>query len=84
MLRSSQRPLKQTNYLRAGVQQGWVLSTLIFNIVLDAILDFVLKNFSGISWDMTGKRQGLDYANDNCVLYHSHHDVQYMLDSHSN
>lgn len=65
--------------IQKGVRQGCVLSPLLFNMVLDAILDSALQNFKGITWGMTKKLCDLDYADDICLISHSHSDVQNML-----
>ncbi|KAJ8707844.1 hypothetical protein PYW07_011521 [Mythimna separata] len=66
--------------VHAGVRQGCLLSPLLFIVVLDRIL---LRIFNerrrGIEWGLSSVLEDLDYADDLCLLSHTHADMQAKL-----
>ncbi|KAJ8717892.1 hypothetical protein PYW07_005822 [Mythimna separata] len=66
--------------VHAGVRQGCLLSPLLFIVVLDGIL---LRIFNerrrGIEWGLSSVLEDLDYADDLCLLSHTHADMQAKL-----
>ena len=61
---------KQTDWfsVKTRVQQGDVLSPILFNLVLDFILRKLYHLEGGITWNGSVKLKDLDYANDICLL----------------
>ncbi len=67
--------------VNAGVKQGCILSPLLFNIALDSVMRNVNSELNGITWDMCNQRKlcDLDYADDICLLAHTHADMEHLL-----
>ena len=61
---------EQTDWfsVETGVRQGDVLSSPLFNLVLDFILRKLDVLEGGITWTGSGKLKDLDYAEDICLL----------------
>lgn len=62
-----------------GVRQGCVLSPLLFNIVLDVIMQQATTSRNGIVWGLVDRLEDLDYADDICLLTHSHAGMEHKL-----
>lgn len=64
----------------AGVRQGCLLSPLLFLVVLDGIMQRTHQSKRrGIEWGITEILEDLDYADDLCLLSHTHQDMQTKL-----
>ena len=60
-----------------GVRQGCVLSTLLFNVVIDWILSCTIEDKKRGSRSKLSKTlEDLDYADDLACVSHSHRDMQ--------
>ncbi|KAJ8710014.1 hypothetical protein PYW07_009380 [Mythimna separata] len=67
--------------VHAGVRQGCLLSPLLFLVILDGIMLRVCENRRrGIEWGLSDILEDLDYADDLCLLSHTHADMQAKLD----
>lgn len=63
--------------VKTGVKQGCLLSPIIFLMVLDRIMKRVNENKRrGIRWNMTGRLEDIDYADDLCLLSHNIGDLK--------
>ncbi|CAF4944224.1 unnamed protein product [Pieris macdunnoughi] len=66
--------------VHAGVRQGCLLSPLLFLVVLDGIMHRTHQNKRrGIKWGLTNILEDLDYADELCLLSHTHRDMQSKL-----
>ncbi|XP_030756962.1 uncharacterized protein LOC115882853 [Sitophilus oryzae] len=65
--------------IAVGVKQGCILSPLLFNIVLDVVLNRAFKEPLGIQWGLLSRLEDLDYADDLCIFSHSHSDMSQKL-----
>jgi hypothetical protein len=66
---------KFTDYIEItnGVRQGCILSPIIFLIVLDNVMRKTLGDRKrGIQWGMKDRLEGLDFADDICLLSQRH------------
>lgn len=63
-----------------GVRQGCILSPLLFNIVLDSVMQEATRYRRGITWGINGRLEDLDYADDICLLGHNHSDIAAKLE----
>lgn len=61
--------------VNTGVRQGCILSPLLFNIVLDNIMNKATREERGISWGFHRRLEDLDYADDICLLSHNYNDM---------
>jgi len=62
--------------IRTGVKQGCVMSGLLFNIVIDWIMQKTLKNSkTGIRWNFDCHLEDLDYADDIVLLSSNFEDM---------
>jgi hypothetical protein len=60
----------------SGVHQGYLLSPLLFLVVLDGVLNEVFsKKARGISWKLTQTLEDLDYGDSICLLAHKWSDM---------
>nr|XP_032513083.1 uncharacterized protein LOC116767039 [Danaus plexippus plexippus] len=67
--------------VNAGVRQGCLLSPILFLVVLDGIMQKVTKSKRrGIEWGLSSTLEDLDYADDLCLLSHTHANMQTKLD----
>lgn len=67
--------------VHSGVRQGCLLSPLLFLVVLDGImLRITGERRRGIEWGLSNTLEDLDYADDLCLLSHTHADMQAKLD----
>lgn len=67
--------------VHAGVRQGCLLSPLLFLVVLDGIMLRITDHRRrGIEWGLSNFLEDLDYADDLCLLSHTHADMQAKLD----
>jgi hypothetical protein len=66
--------------VETGVKQGALLSPILFNIVLDAILHVAMEGCEGIRVDRGNPVTDLDYADDLALLAESLTDMQRMID----
>ena len=66
--------LSETLEVKTGVRQGCILSPLVFFIkVIDWIMrETVKQGHNGIQWTFTKQLDDLDFADDICLLSHSH------------
>lgn len=73
--------LSESILVKTGVIQGCVLSSLLFNIVLDYVLREADIPSNGIIWDFQGKPRlgNLDYADDVGLLSHTFTDMMNTL-----
>ena len=63
--------------VHTGVRQGCVLSTLLFNLVVDWIMHRTTEDqIRGIRWMPFSYLEDLDYANDLALLSHTHTHIQ--------
>jgi hypothetical protein len=63
-----------------GVRQGDLLSPLLFLVIMDKVMRAVTKNKPrGITWTQAERLEDLDYADDACLLAHTHQDMQAKL-----
>lgn len=65
--------------INSGVRQGCVLSPLLFNCVLDVVMNKATSHRRGITWGLQGRLEDLDYADDICLLTHTFSDMQSKL-----
>lgn len=65
--------------IQSGVRQGCVLSPLLFNCVLDVVMNKATSHRRGITWGLQGRLEDLDYADDICLLTHTFSDMQSKL-----
>ena len=63
--------------MKTGVGQGYVLTTLLFNFVVDWILSRTIEDKKrGIRWKLSTTLEDLDYADDLAFVSHSNRDMQ--------
>ena len=62
--------------VKSGVRQGCLLSPMIFLLVTDWIMRQTTRQARGIQWSLTQKLEDLDFADDICLLAHTHRDMQ--------
>jgi hypothetical protein len=62
-----------------GVQQGCILSPVLFNFMIDWIMTRAMANFSGIEVSPNFVTTNLDYSYDICWLAESHSKAKSML-----
>lgn len=62
--------LSNSILIHTGVKQGCVLSPVLFNIILDDILEKVTEEPKGLRWTLNGFLENLDYADDICLNSH--------------
>ena len=67
--------------ITSGVRQGWVVSLLIFLIVIDWIMNEVTnKGRRGLQWDnMMKKLEDLDFADDITLMSHTYQHIQHRI-----
>ena len=59
--------------VHTGVRQGWVMSTFLFNLVVDWIMHRTTEDqIRGIRWTPFSYLEDLDYADDLALLSHTH------------
>ena len=69
--------LSETFEVKTGVRQECILSPLIFVMVIDWIIRKAVKqNQNGIQWTFTKQLDDLDFADDICLLSHTHKHMQ--------
>ena len=66
--------------VRTGVRQGCVLSPVLFNIVVDAIMRKVFHNKRGIQFEENEFLTDLMYADDSVIFADSDNDASIILD----
>ena len=66
--------------VNTGVKQGCLLSPLLFILDLDSVMLKATREERGIRWGLHGRLEDLDYADDICLMTHSHNDMQAKLD----
>nr|XP_032516227.1 uncharacterized protein LOC116769294 [Danaus plexippus plexippus] len=67
--------------VNAGIRQECLLSPILFLVVLHGIMQKVTKSKRrGIEWGLSSTLEDLDYADDLCLLSHTHTDMQAKLD----
>jgi hypothetical protein len=59
-----------------GVQQGCILSPLIFILVMDDMRRVTADKKRGIRWGLMDTLEDLEYADDLCLLEHQFSDMQ--------
>ena len=65
--------------VHTGVRQGFVMSTLLFNLVVDWIMRRTTEDqIRGIRWTPFSYLEDLDYADDLALLSHTHTHIQEM------
>ena len=63
--------------VHTGVRQGCVMSTLLFNLVVDWIMHRTTEDqIRGIKWTPFSYLEDLDYADDLALLSHTHTHIQ--------
>ena len=62
-----------------GSNRACVLSSLLFNIVLDTALSKANNTQRGIRWTLTDRLEDLNYADDVCLLAHTFNDIRIEL-----
>lgn len=60
--------ISETIKVNMGVKQGYILSPLLFNLVLDAVLRKSNIEERDIRWKLTNRLEDLDYADNSCLL----------------
>jgi hypothetical protein len=76
-----ERALAKPIVANCDVKQGYVLSPIIFIIVMDYIIKMVTGNKRrGITWKLTERLEDLDYADDICLLSQSYKDIKEKLE----
>ena len=69
--------LSETFEVKTGIRQGCILSPLNFIMVIDWIMrETVKQGQNGIQWTFTKQLDDLDFADDICLLSHSHKQMQ--------
>jgi hypothetical protein len=67
--------------VRTGVRQGYILSPIMFLIVIDAVMRNVNRDRRrGIQWGLIDKLEDLDFADDLCLLSETYGDMQTKLE----
>ena len=66
--------------ISTGVRQGYLLSPLLFLIVIDWVTNTAFNTPRGIRWTLTKRLEDLDFADDICMLAHRLQDAQEQLD----
>jgi Txe/YoeB family toxin of Txe-Axe toxin-antitoxin module len=67
---------------KSGVRQGCLLSPMMLLVVLDKVLRASLDGKArGICWKLTETLEGLDYADDICLLSHSQAHMQSKINN---
>ena len=66
--------------VQSGVKQGALLSPVLFNIVLDAVLRWSIDNCDGVRIDNGRHITDMDYADDIALLAENAADLQRLLD----
>jgi hypothetical protein len=60
-----------------GVTQGFVMSALLFNLVIDWVMRKTTEDAPrGIRWNISSTLEDLDFADDLALLSHTHHHLQ--------
>lgn len=77
---SLNKKLSENIIITQGVRQGCTLSPLLFNVILDVIMRSVTESKRGITWGLQGKLDDLDFADDICLLSHTHAEMADKLD----
>ena len=67
--------------VRTGVRQGCVLSPVLFNIVVDAIMRKVFHNKRGIQFEENEFLTDLMYADDSVIFADSDNDASIILNN---
>ena len=63
--------------IRTGVREGCLLSPLLFLVVIAWITREVVKNeITGIQWTLTERLEDLDFADDVCLIFATHNQMQ--------
>lgn len=71
--------LSEAFSVTTGVRQGYVLSPLLFIVVVDWIFQIFDSVNRGITWRMNTSLEDLEYADDAVLLPHSHQLMQMKL-----
>lgn len=67
--------------MNIGVLQGYVISPLLLNVVLDIAMRRATTSGCSITWDMLACLDDIDYADDICRLSHSLTDMTTKVES---
>lgn len=67
--------------VKTGVRQGCILSPLLFNLVLDAIMRQSISTNNGIHLGLQTRLNDLDYADDICLLSQSYSELQQKINN---
>ena len=63
--------------LKTGLHQGCVMSSVLFNVVIDWVLHRRTEDlWRGIQWTFFSTLEGLDFADDLALLSHTRHHIQ--------
>lgn len=66
--------------IKRGVRQGFVLSPLLFLIVLDSVMvQTNIERPNGIQWHPHQRLNDLDYADDVCLMSHTFAGIEEKL-----